>query len=53
MRSDEFLEKLKASRNSVFSFSELVKILNKEEAYCKTFLNRLRAKGLSCKTRKR
>jgi predicted transcriptional regulator of viral defense system len=52
MRSDEFLEKLKTSRSSVFSFSELVKILNKEEAYCKTFLNRLRAKGLLVKLEK-
>jgi predicted transcriptional regulator of viral defense system len=46
MRTEKFLKKLSSLRNPVYSFSDLVRILGKKENYCKTFLNRLTAKGL-------
>jgi predicted transcriptional regulator of viral defense system len=46
MKSSEFIEILKNSKNSVFTFSQLATILGKKEEYAKVFINRLAEKGL-------
>jgi len=52
MRTDEFLKKLESYRTPVFSFSELVKVLDKHESYAKVFLNRAIKKKLLVKIEK-
>jgi len=46
MKSSEFIETIKNSRNSVFTFSQLTRILGKSEKYTKVFINRLSKKEL-------
>ena len=46
MKSSEFIEILKNSKNSVFTFSQLARILGKKEEYAKVFINRLAEKEL-------
>lgn len=46
MRSVEFIKKLEISRNAVFSFSDLVRILGKDKNYSKVFIHRLTKRGL-------
>lgn len=47
MKLTEFIEKLKASREAVFSFSDMFKILNKPKAYAKILINRLSKRELT------
>jgi predicted transcriptional regulator of viral defense system len=46
MKSTEFIEMLKSSKSSVFTFSQLARILGKSEEYAKVFINRLTGKEL-------
>jgi predicted transcriptional regulator of viral defense system len=46
MKSSEFIEILKNSKNSVFTFSQLARILGKKEEYAKVFISRLVEKEL-------
>jgi predicted transcriptional regulator of viral defense system len=46
MKSSEFIEILKNSKNSVFTFSQLARILEKREEYAKVFINRLTEREL-------
>ncbi len=46
MKSIEFIKRLEISRNVVFSFSDLVRILGKNKEYSKIFIHRLIGKGL-------
>jgi predicted transcriptional regulator of viral defense system len=46
MKSSEFIETIKNSRNSVFTFSQLTRILGKSEKYAKVFINRLSKKEI-------
>ena len=52
MKTEKFLESLKALKTPVFSFRDLVRISGKNENYCKIFLNRLKAKGFLIKLEK-
>jgi predicted transcriptional regulator of viral defense system len=45
MRSERLIRILEESKSSIFSLSDIVKVLNKDEKYVKVLLNRLVKKG--------